>query len=73
MLTDVTGVSSPPATNRPEVDTWGTASYFRRLARVDLDVAAYWVGQVHRPAHRFQHPHLNIEGCPGCAFETAVR
>jgi hypothetical protein len=53
-------------------ETWGTASRFRRLARVDADTAAYWLLTVHRPAHRVGHPLLNVEDCPGCAFETAM-
>lgn len=62
--------SGPPKVVTP--DTWGTASQFRRLARVDQDVAAYWLDTVHRPAHRVAHPRLNVESCPGCVFELAV-
>jgi hypothetical protein len=53
-------------------DTWGTPSRFRRLARVDLDDAAYWLAAVSRPAHRAGHPRLNVKRCPGCVFETAT-
>jgi hypothetical protein len=76
MIADVSGVSSPPTTRANEVDTsetWGTVSHFRRMTRVDLDVARYWLDTVHRPAHRATHWLLNVEGCPGCTFEAAIR
>jgi hypothetical protein len=56
----------------PPEDSWGTLPYFRRLARVDAVEGLYWLVTVFRPAHRTGHPLLNVEGCPGCAFETAV-
>ena len=71
--TIVVGRSTP--TGLPEIDTqetWGSLRRFMRLARVDESVAKYWTIVVHRPAHRFGHPNLNIEGCHGCLFETAV-
>jgi hypothetical protein len=57
----------------PPPESWGTARFFARLARAEHDVAAYWVGTVHRPAHRVGHPRLNIDGCPGCAYEQAAK
>jgi hypothetical protein len=54
-------------------ETWGTASRFRRLARVDADTASYWLRTVGRRAHHFGHPNLNIDRCPGCAFEDSAK
>jgi hypothetical protein len=77
MFSNDIGLSRSAATGSPAVAVldlhWGTASHFRRLARVDVDTAAYWLATVHRPAHRISHPFLNVEGCPGCAFETAAQ
>lgn len=62
-----TAIASPTCTL-----TFGTTSYFSRMTGADRDIAAYWTKTVDRAAHRNVHPRLNIEGCPGCAFETAV-
>jgi hypothetical protein len=63
--------TEPTKHGTPPADRWGTAVLFARLARVELQVAAYWLKTVYRPAHRAYHPRLNIAGCPGCAYETA--
>lgn len=78
MSLDVSGAVMAPPTEPAEsgtlpVERWGTSSYFARRARVSLDEAAYWLRTVYRPAHRVGHPFLRIDGCPGCAYETAAR
>lgn len=75
MTIDAIAAVKPAATRTTNVDTfdtWGTASRFRRLAKVDPDVAAYWLTTVHRVTHRTGHPQLTVVGCPGCIFETAA-
>jgi hypothetical protein len=69
---NLSAVSEDTTTHSPDDGTWGTATYFSRLTGADLETASYWLRTVSRPAHRFGHPHLNIDGCPGCAFERAV-
>jgi hypothetical protein len=77
-MSESTGVLETPTTDPTEsgtlpIERWGTASYFARIARVDLETAAYWVRTVYRPGHRIGHPFLSIDGCPGCNYETAAR
>lgn len=52
---------------------WGTATYFVRLTGVDLLTAIHWVTVIYRGAHAMGHPRLNIDRCPGCLFELAVK
>ncbi len=69
MSTHTIDRQSSTATVVPE--TWGTATYFARLARVDQGTSIYWVTRVARRAHKLGHPFLSIAGCPGCLFERA--
>lgn len=72
--TDIRTVShnEPVNTGTPASPSWGTATLFQRLTRVDLETAAYWLRTVARPAHRLSHPFLSIAGCPGCTYEKAA-